>query len=70
MLTNRTRGPAPYTDELFEELSKVFCEKRRVDQDVAEDYAETVLRRDREIRKWLVGLRANGVEAVYHYLSL
>ncbi|WP_259519842.1 hypothetical protein [Halanaeroarchaeum sp. HSR-CO] len=61
---------AAFTDDLVDELADVFVKNRGVDRDVAETYAETVLRRDRKMRKWLVGLRANAVEAVYLNLSL
>ena len=64
------RSRAEFTDDLVDELANVFVQERGVDREVAEEYSETMLRRDREMRKWLVGLRANGVEAVYLNISL
>ena len=48
----------------------MFLEERNVGREAAGKYAELVLRQDRKMRKWLVGVRANGVEAIYLNISL
>lgn len=52
-------------ERLHAELVDVFQETRNVDESAASQYAQRVLERDQHLRFWLIGLRANAVEAVY-----